>query len=254
LIQITLIPLIAIAGVIPDLVLISLVYYSISRDQFYGTVLGASILFWIFGLGGTINYLEGAVLFAGIFAFTLTMIRNSMKERQNIKDEESLTRESEKLHKLPVSARFSIYLVMTVGGIIVLMFGSNWLIESATNIARAFGVSEVIIGLSLVAFGTSLPELATAIIAIVRKENEILLGNIVGSNIFNILFVGGVLSTFFTAPINPRIISFDLPVMLIVSIFITLVVIKRKKISHLTGSFLFTIYILYIIFIFLNQA
>ena len=217
-------------------------------------MMAASILFWIFGLGGTINHLEGAVLFVGIFAFTLTMIRNSMKERQNIKDEESLTRESEKLHKLPVSARFSIYLVMTVGGIILLMFGSNWLIESATNIARAFGVSEVIIGLSLVAFGTSLPELATAIIAIVRKENEILLGNIVGSNIFNILFVGGVLSTFFTAPLNPRIISFDLPVMLILSFFITLVVIKRKKISHLTGGFLFTIYILYIIFIFLNQA
>ncbi len=217
-------------------------------------MMATSILFWIFGLGGTINHLEGAVLFAGIFAFTLIMIRNSMKERQNIKDEESLTRESEKLHKLPVSARFSIYLVMTVGGIILLMFGSNWLVESATNIARIFGVSEVIIGLSLVAFGTSLPELATAIIAIVRKENEILLGNIVGSNIFNILFVGGALSAFFTAPINPRILSFDLPVMLIVSFFLTLVVIKRKKISHLTGSFLFTIYILYIIFIFLNQA
>jgi cation:H+ antiporter len=208
-------------------------------------MMAASILFWIFGLGGTINHLEGAVLFAGIFAFTLIMIRN---------DEESLTREWEKLHKLPVSVRFSIYLAMTVGGIILLMFGSNWLIESATNIARALGVSDVVIGLSLVAFGTSLPELATAIIAIVRKENEILLGNIVGSNIFNILFVGGVLTTFFTAPINQRIISFDLPVMLIVSLFLTLVVIKRKKISHLTGSFLFTIYILYIIFIFLNQA
>jgi cation:H+ antiporter len=119
-------------------------------------MMAASILFWIFGLGGTINHLEGAVLFAGIFAFTLIMIRN--------------------------------YLAMTVGGIILLMFGSNWLIESATNIARALGVSDVVIGLSLVAFGTSLPELATAIIAIVRKENEILLGNIVGSNIFNILF------------------------------------------------------------------
>ncbi len=217
-------------------------------------MMAASILFWIFGLGGTINHLEGAVLFAGIFAFTLTMIHNSMKERQNIKDKESLTRESEILHKLPVSVRFSIYLVMTVGGIIILMFGSNWLIESATNIARALGVSDVVIGLSLVAFGTSLPELATAIIAIVRKENEILLGNIVGSNIFNLLFVGGVLSAFYTAPINQRIIYFDLPIMLIVSFFLTLVVIKRKKISHLTGSFLFMIYILYIIFIFVNQA
>ena len=84
--------------------------------------------------------------------------------------------------------RIIIYAVMTVGGILLLMFGSDLLIKSATYIARALGVSEVVIGLSLVAFGTSLPELATAIIAIIRKENEILVGNIVGSNIFNIFF------------------------------------------------------------------
>jgi cation:H+ antiporter len=143
---------------------------------------------------------------------------------------------------------------MTLGGIFLLMLGSNWLIESAANIARVLGVSEVVIGLSLVAFGTSLPELATAIIAIVRKENEILLGNIVGSNIFNILFVGGVLSTFFTAPINNRIITIDLPIMLILSLFLVIIVIKQKIISRLTGFILLVFYILYIVYIFLNQA
>jgi len=214
----------------------------------------ASILFWIFGLGGTINHIEGAVLFTGIIVFTLNMIRHSINERKNNKDEESFSRESERVHKLPIPVRFIIYLIMTIGGIFLLMLGSEWLIESATNIARVLGVSEVVIGLSLVAFGTSLPELATAIIAIVRKENEILLGNIVGSNIFNILFVGGVLSAFFTAPINQRIVTIDLPIMLIVSLFLVVIVLKRNKISRLTGLFLFGIYIIYIIFIFLNQA
>ena len=217
-------------------------------------MMGASILFWIFGLGGTINHIEGAVLVAGIIVFSLTMIRNSINERKNFKDEESITQESEKLNKLSVPFRFSIYLVMTLGGIFLLMLGSDWLIESATNIALALGVSEVVIGLSLVAFGTSLPELATAIIAIMRKENEILLGNIVGSNIFNILFVGGILSAFFTAPINHRIITIDLPIMLIVSLFLVIIVLKLKQISRLTGLLLLIIYISYIVYIFLNQV
>jgi len=143
---------------------------------------------------------------------------------------------------------------MTVGGIYILMLGSEWLIESATNIARVFGISEIVIGLSLVAFGTSLPELATAIIAIVRKENEILLGNIVGSNIFNILFVGGVLATFFTAPINHKLITFDMPLMLILSFSLVVIVLKQKKISRLTGLILLVLYLLYIIYIFLNQV
>ena len=146
----------------------------------------ASFLFWIFGFGGTINHLEGAVLFTGIIVFTLIMIRNSIHERKTNKDDESFARESQRLHKLPIPLRLIIYSAMTITGIFLLMVGSDWLIESATNIARALGVSEVVIGLSLVAFGTSLPELATAMIAIVRKENEILVGNIVGSNIFNL--------------------------------------------------------------------
>jgi cation:H+ antiporter len=217
-------------------------------------MLGASILFWIFGYDGIINHLEGVVLFAGIIAFSLNLIRDSIIERKNIKAEGSITQESARIHRLPVPVRLSIYLVMTLGGIFLLMLGSNWLIESAANIARVLGVSEVVIGLSLVAFGTSLPELATAIIAIVRKENEILLGNIVGSNIFNILFVGGVLSTFFTAPINNRIITIDLPIMLILSLFLVIIVIKQKIISRLTGFILLVFYILYIVYIFLNQA
>jgi cation:H+ antiporter len=215
-------------------------------------MMGASLLFWIFGLGGTINNVEGAVLFTGIIVFTLIMIRNSIKDRKNIKNEDIIAKESDKLHNLPVAVRFAIYLAMTIGGIYLLMLGSKWLIESATNIARTFGISEVVIGLSLVAFGTSLPEFAIAIISVVRKENEILLGNIVGSNIFNILFVGGALSTYFTAPINQKVITFDIPFMLVVSFYLVIIVLKQKKISRLMGLILFSAYTMYIIYIFLN--
>jgi cation:H+ antiporter len=229
------------------------IYPATVKKELYW-MMTSSILFFIFGFSGTINHIEGAILFTGIVVFTLIMIRNSMKERQNNRDRDIISHESKRIHKLPVSIRFSIYLIMTIGGIILLMFGSEWLIESATKIARVLGVSEVVIGLSLVAFGTSLPELATAIIAIARKENEILVGNIVGSNIFNLLFVGGVLSAFFTAPINQRIISIDLPIMLIISLFLVIVILKQKRISRLMGSILFSIYILYIVYIFLNRV
>jgi cation:H+ antiporter len=167
----------------------------------------ASLLFWIFGLGGTINQIEGAVLFAGIIVFTLIMVRNSIKDRKNIKKEGSIARESDKIHKLPVSARLPIYLSMTIGGIYLLMLGSEWLIESATNIARTFGISEVVIGLSLVAFGTSLPELAT-----------------------------------------------DIPFMLVASLYLVIIVLRQKKISRLTGLILFSVYTLYIVYLFLNHV
>ena len=216
-------------------------------------MMAASVLFWIFGLGGTINHFEGAILFAGIIAFTMVMVHNSLKERKN-NNQETIAQESRFIHRLPLPVRFVIYLISTIGGIILLMYGSELLIESATFIARALGVSEVVIGLSLVAFGTSLPELATAIIAIARKENEILVGNIVGSNIFNILFVGGALSAFFTAPINQHISTIDIPIMIFTSLFLVFVVLRWKKISRFTGFILLAFYIAYILFIFLNRS
>ena len=224
---------------------------TVSKELYW--MISVTILFMIFGLSGTISHIEGIVLFCGIIAFTLVMIRNSLKERQNNDERKDQIHEASKLRKLPPIVRFIIYLIMTVGGISLLMLGSDLLINSATYIARVLGVSELLIGLSLVAFGTSLPELATAIIAIVRKENEILVGNIVGSNIFNILFVGGSLSALFTAPINQRVVMIDSPIMLATSLLLVVVVLKSKKISRLTGFILLSIYILYILFIFLNQ-
>jgi cation:H+ antiporter len=217
-------------------------------------MMAASVLFWIFAFGGIINHIEGSILFAGIIVFTLIMVHNSVKERIKNKHQDHIVHESDRLHRLPLFVRFIIYSISTIGGIILLMYGSEMLIESATYIARALGVSEVVIGLSLVAFGTSLPELATAIIAIIRKENEILVGNIVGSNIFNLLFVGGALTAFFTASINQRVIFVDLPIMMSTSLILVLIVLTRKRISRLTGLILFLIYIAYITFTFLSRG
>ncbi len=224
---------------------------TVKKEIFW--LLGATVLFMLFSFGGYINRVEGIILIAGVIVFTALLIRTSAKERKNNKDDESFTSEPSRLKNMSIPLRFGLYSIMTIAGIAVLVYGSEWLIISATNIARKLGVSEIIIGLSLVAFGTSLPELATAVISILRKENEILIGNIVGSNIFNLLFVGGMLSTFFQVPINNRVISFDLPVMLIISLLLIPIVFWRKAISRLSGGILLSVYLIYIAYIFVNQ-
>ena len=146
-----------------------------------------------------------------------------------------------------------IYIVFISGGIGILVWGSNVTIESAVYIAEEFGVSKIIIGLTLVAFGTSLPELATAIISIIKKENAILIGNVIGSNIFNILCVGGLVSSFIDIPINERVINFDLPVMIFVSLLLLPVVFLWNRVPRLLGIFLLALYISYIVISFFQN-
>ena len=222
---------------------------SVKKELYW--MVAASFLFWIFSLGGMINHVEGLVLFIGIIIFTLYLIRAGSNERKIHKDDALIINESSRLKHFSPIFRLIIYLSMTVVGIALLVYGSGWLIESATNIALMLGVSEIIIGLSLVAFGTSLPELATAIISVIRKENEILIGNIVGSNIFNLLFVGGVLPTFFSARIKSRVIYVDLPIMIVISLLLIPVVLRYKQISRKAGIMLVGFYIIYLTFIFL---
>jgi cation:H+ antiporter len=219
------------------------------KKELYWMV-AASVFFILFSLGGVVNHLEGILLFSGIIAFTFYLVRVSLKERKNNREEKRISTESPRLKGLPIAIRLIIYFLMATGGIILMMFGSDWLVISATNIAREVGISEIVIGLSLVAFGTSLPELATAIVSLIKKEKEILIGNVIGSNIFNLLFVGGTLSAFFTAPIKYRVIVSDLPIMLIVSLFLIPIIFISRKISRLTGIFLLTVYIIYLVYIF----
>ncbi len=105
-----------------------------------------------------------------------------------------------------------------VAGLVFLVFGADFLVEGASNIARSFGVSEAAIGLTVVAVGTSLPELATSVMAAVRKHSDVSLGNVVGSNIFNLLGILGITAIISPVAVNPVIGNFDLPVMILVTL------------------------------------
>jgi len=133
-----------------------------------------------------------------------------------------------------------------VAGLVALMFGARFLVDGSVNIARGFGISEAFIGLTIVAVGTSLPELATSVIAAFRRQSEIAIGNIVGSNIFNVLGILGVTALIKPIPVADRFLTFDLPIMICASLVLTALLLTRRVIGRGIGVALLVGYAAYV--------
>jgi cation:H+ antiporter len=125
--------------------------------------------------------------------------------------------------------------LLLVAGLIGLPIGADLLVDGAVNIARVFGVSEAVIGLTLVAIGTSLPELATTLAAAIRREADVALGNVIGSNVFNLLGIIGVAGLVGAIPVGPDFLRIDLWVMLAASLMIAAVRVSQWPINRLWG-------------------
>lgn len=158
-------------------------------------MLGATALIWLMLLDGWIGRANGVLLLIGLGAFLATAF---------------LTGKADQMDDTAPRMAPPMAWAMTIGGLIVMVFGARLLVESATEIARSFGISEAVIGLTIVAVGTSLPELATSVIAALRKQTEIAVGNIVGSNIFNILGILGITAVISPIPADPRFAHVDM--------------------------------------------
>ena len=133
-----------------------------------------------------------------------------------------------------------------IAGLGILILGAYILVEGATNIAKEWGVSEAVIGLSLVAVGTSLPELATVIVASLRKHTDVIIGAIMGSMLFNILSVLGITSLIEPILVSERIIKFDMVIMLSVTIVAVLIIWRLKRFGRVTGTFFMGSYLTYV--------
>ncbi|TJZ91263.1 calcium/sodium antiporter [Paracoccus gahaiensis] len=160
-----------------------------------GFMLLATAAIWIMLLDGAVTRLDGGLLLTGLAIFLVTAFLTSRIEPDTISQGEV--------------AQWKAW-AMTLGGLVVLVIGARLLVTSSTELARAFGISEAVIGLTIVAVGTSLPELATSLIAALRKQTEIAVGNIVGSNIFNIFAILGVTALINPIPADPRFASVDM--------------------------------------------
>ena len=183
---------------------------------------------------------EGIVLFIALIIFTIYLIRSQKKATINLEAFDDA---------LSVVSNFKIGIWFLIGAF-SLYFGSEWLVRGATEIAIKLGVTEAVIGVTMIAIGTSVPELAASVIAAVKKEKAISLGNLIGSNIFNIGSVLGVTSIIKTIPVTePFILSRDIFWMLLfaVSILVLAMLPKRNEINKIKG---FVIFVLYAVFIF----
>lgn len=180
-------------------------------------MIGVSVLVLLFGFNGNVNRWEGAVLFSGIILYTAFLIYQSRKERNGKKDEFTI---EYGISNGKSSRHWVINPALIVAGLGMLVLGSRWLVDSSVTIAQALGVSQLVIGLTIIAAGTSLPEVATSVIASIRGERDIAVGNVIGSNIFNILSVLGMASL--VSPngiqVSGAALRFDIPIMIAVAV------------------------------------
>ena len=140
--------------------------------------------------------------------------------------------------------------VLVGGGVVALVFGADLLVAGAVSVARAFGVSDAVIGLSLVAIGTSLPELATGIVAAIRRHADVVLGNVIGSNIFNILAILGVTVVIQPIEISARFREIDTPVMLGAALLLLALLFATPRISRVWGGLMLVAYAVYMVVLF----
>ncbi len=201
-------------------------------------MLVCSVLAYVLVLDGQLSRLDGLVLLASFVAFNLLMYRITVSQREagKLTDEDLQEGDDD-----PTPVNRLKELGRLIVGIVVLMIGAQLTVENATVIARWLEVSELFIGLTLVAVGTSLPELATSFIAALRKESDIAIGNVVGSNIFNLLLILGITSTVQPLPVSAEVIGFNMPIMVLFAIILLPVALNRV-ISRREAVFLLVLY------------
>ena len=207
----------------------------------YPIMLGVSILFALilYFLKGLNNY-TGYFFIVLLSFFIWFLIKNSRKEHNLTVDE---------LNEKKPSILFNFLFIIL--GVIFLKCGADWLVDGTIYIAKIFNVSDRVIAVTVVAIGTSIPELVTSIIAALKKEENLAVGNLIGSNIFNVLAVLGLTSTFYDLTVDDvKILYFDLPWMLGITIFLGVIiyVTAKSEISRKEGFLMLVLYILYIIY------
>ena len=207
-----------------------------------GTVVAASLLFLVLVGGSALGRVDGLILLTLLVAFLVWAYRS---ERLHAVPSADLhNAEAEELTALPKSAIWTVAIV--IAGLLLLVSGSQVLLKGAVGIAEHFGISEAVIGLTLVAVGTSLPELSISVIAALRRHADVAIGNILGSNIFNLLGILGVSALLQPLPVHARILQFDQWAMLGTSVVLLAFLYTGKRLNRLEGAILLAGYGVYV--------
>jgi cation:H+ antiporter len=208
-------------------------------------VLGATVLLFALGYSGAITAWAAVPMLVLLIGFSVYSYRTARGGVLRGDPEAAIAvHEVEEFEDGPKT--MSMTVIVLFAGLAGVVLGSHLLVTGAVDLARSFGVSEATIGLTLVALGTSLPELATALVAAYRRHSDVALGNVVGSNIFNVLGIMGIVPLFGTLPVPERMAGFDLWVMLVTTvIFIGWIVLRHSVGRTMAAAFLLA-YVIYI--------
>ncbi len=206
----------------------------------YPIMMAAMLAFSFMGIDGVIGFWDGILLFSGFIAFILFLVRDAQKNpyKTNIADIPEVRKED-------VQAPGWKRGILIAGGIVALTGGARLMVSSAVSIAELFGVNPIIIGLTIVAIGTSLPELATSVVGAVRGEGDLSLGNVLGSNLFNVLFVIGGVALIKPLPVSTEAVYLHFPVMLAFGILVFPLAEFGKKLGRFEGATLLTAFFVY---------
>lgn len=210
----------------------------------------SGLLFFVFALNLMIQRWEGILLFLVLIAFLVFLITNSRKN--NKKNEEEID-EVVELSPTQLKAdkkKFSLSILWVSIGLVGLYFGAQWLIDGAKSLGEDMGLSKHVIGITVVAFGTSVPELVTCVVAAYRKQMDISVGNLIGSNIFNVLAVIGITAMVTPISVDEEVVFWDMLWMLGIFIALLPMILYKRKVGRISGAILLTSYVVYIYLLF----
>ncbi|WP_133129993.1 calcium/sodium antiporter [Legionella yabuuchiae] len=221
----------------------------IKLDALMGVI--ACLLLALLSIPGYIHRFTGFLMLLLLIVYQSFNIWKEKKLAQEETQSETKFKNQIKKEIIPTTIALPSALLLSIFSLIFLALGAHWLVKGAVTIAYQYGVSEAVIGLSLVAIGTSVPELFTVLVASWRRHPDMVIGNILGSNLFNLLSILGITSLIQPIPFTGKIAEQDVWLLLAISSFLLLVILKRKKIDRLVGLSLLLSYGLYLYWLFL---
>lgn len=200
--------------------------------------MGSALLLYLIVLSGSIKYYEGIGFLFLLVVYTVFILRKSRKDSKELRGDSET-------EKVEVSTKLWKDVMFLAVGALGLFYGAEWFVGGAKELARFLGVGERVIGITVLALGTSLPELVTAMVAAFKRETDLALGNLMGSNIFNILSILGITSIVKEIHVSDVIANIDILWMLGITLLIFPMMIHQRKVSRMEGVILLSVYMYY---------
>jgi cation:H+ antiporter len=209
-------------------------------------MIGASVLAYLLSLDGVVGRVDGLILFAAFIGFSVLVYALVRQEQRRVTQTLETYQREESLTAVHINRPFEVGRLSL--GLVLMIAGANWTVDGATGIARTIGVSELVIGLTVVALGTSLPEISASLVAAVRGQTDIAVGNVIGSNIANVLAILGITAIIQPIPVSESSLQVQMPFMIALSI--TVLLFGLRKLTRVQGALLLVIYIGFVVLTF----